>query len=68
MKPLPVVEHLDVLEDLTLGGFPRGETPALKQLPLKRGEKALHHRVVVAVGRADALAAFFRNSRLYMKY
>src|SRR5205809_995335 len=49
MNPLPIVEDLDVLEDLRLRVLSRPIVSLVHQFVLERAEKALHHRVVVAV-------------------
>src|SRR5262245_2913509 len=46
---LPVVEHLDVLEDRQTCRLTSRKPAPMNQLELERREEALHHRVVPAV-------------------
>ena len=43
MKPLPIVEHFDVLEDIPPCFLPRPIPPVMYQLPLQRREEARQH-------------------------
>ena len=49
MGSLPVIEHLDVIEDARSGFFPGGEPVMVNQLVLEIAEEAFDHGVVVAV-------------------
>ena len=49
MAPLWVVEHLDVVEDIGLGGIARRIDLAADAFALEQLEEALGHGVVVAV-------------------
>ena len=50
MAPVPVVPAFDELEDRHPRLGVRAEPAPLDELALERGEEALAHRVVVAVG------------------
>ena len=52
MTTLPIVEHLDPLKDVLLGGFPRGVTLIVDEFFLQRAEEALDDRVVPAIALA----------------
>src|SRR5659263_641044 len=49
VSTLPIVEHLDVVEQVTPGLRSRGVFPMMNPILFQRREEALRHRVVVAV-------------------
>ena len=52
VPPLPVVVHLDVVEQCQAGVFPRGIGLVMNQFGLEGPEKTLDDGVVVSVARA----------------
>jgi len=51
MSALPVVKHLDPLEERPSGLLSIGEHLIAHQFPLDRDEEALGHRVVITIPR-----------------
>lgn len=49
MSSLPVIEHLDVIEDLCTSFFSAGEAPMMNEFVLQIAEEAFDHGVVVTV-------------------
>jgi hypothetical protein len=68
VPPLSIVEHLDVLEDLSARLGPRRVPPPMHQLRLERPEEALHYGVVVTVAapRRAGLRAYRCQPRLVL--
>ena len=56
VAPLPIVEHLDVLEDLPGRLLTSSEAAPVYQLTLEGREEALHDRIVPAVALAGHAA------------
>jgi hypothetical protein len=46
MSPLPIVEHLDIFEDLAAGLGSGTPVARINQFELERGEKTLRHRII----------------------
>ena len=61
MPTLPIVEHLDVFEDLLLGFVSGGIVPMVHELPLERSKETFDARVVQAV----AFAAHTGNKAIF---
>ena len=49
MQPLPIIEHLDVVEHRRFGLRAGAEAAVINMLDLERGKDALHRRVVQAI-------------------
>jgi hypothetical protein len=54
MTALAIVEHLDVLEDGSLGLGPRSEAALVNHLLLQRRKEAFHRRIIHALALAAA--------------
>ncbi len=49
MAPLPIIEHLDILEDVLCRLAPRRALPMVHELALQRPEETFHAGVVPAI-------------------
>lgn len=49
MAPLPIIEHLDILEDVLCRLAPRRVLPMVHELTLQRPEETFHTGVVPAI-------------------
>src|SRR5215470_18418508 len=52
MSPLPIVEELEVLDEVDARGGPRQPGGVVDELDLQRREEALGHRIVPAIAPA----------------